>query len=262
MSVQLGYIALCIVTGITLALSCSAQAADPNKVLRVAIPDIDTFDPQQTIDGYSTLVQRAIFEGLYEWDYLARPSQLVPNTAALLPEIADDGKTWTIHLRPGIFFTDDPAFRGKRRELVAEDYIYSVKRSLDPNLRGGGDPPTTDAIVGAREVVDAARQRGRKFDYDAPIEGLRALDRYTLQLRLIEPNYELIEGDLINVLAVAREVVDAAQGNIQTRAVGTGPYRVKEWLRGTHVVLDLIERPPLNATRSGDGLPPRKIFVA
>ena len=60
-------------------------------------------------------------------------------------------------------------FKGKPRELVAADYVYSIKRSLDPNLRGGGDPALTDLIVGARPVVDAARKPGGKFDYDAPI---------------------------------------------------------------------------------------------
>jgi oligopeptide transport system substrate-binding protein len=237
MRTQLRGIALRVWPAIALGWCCATLAADPNKVLRVAIVDIDTLDPQQTTDTYSTLVQGAIFEGLYEWAYLVRPARLVPNTAASPPEISDGGKTWTIRLRPGIFFSDDPAFGGKRRELVAEDYVYSMKRQLDPNLRVGGDPLTTDAIVGARAAVDAARQPGKKFDYDAPIEGLRALDRYTLQLRLVEPNYELIEGNLVN-FAVAREVVDAAKGNIQARAVGTGPYRLKEWLRGTRLVLE------------------------
>ena len=37
-------------------------------------------------------------------------------------------------------------------------------------------------------MVEAAKKTG-KFDFDAPIEGLRALDRYTLQIRMSEPNY-------------------------------------------------------------------------
>ncbi len=80
---------------------------------------------------------------------------------------------WTIKLKRGIRFADDPVFKGKPRELVAEDYVYSIKRSLDPNLRNGGDPALTDLIEGARPVVDAARKAGAKFDYDAKIAGLR-----------------------------------------------------------------------------------------
>ena len=75
----------------------------------------------------------------------------------------------------GIRFTDDPAFGGKPRELVAEDYAYSLKRRIDPNLRNGGDAALTDLFAGARAVVDAARKPGGRFDYDAPIEGIRAL---------------------------------------------------------------------------------------
>ena len=222
---------------LALFLSFAAVAADPDKVLRVASTDIDTFDPQQYNDNPSFEIQRAIFESLYEWDYLASPPKLSPLTAAAPVEITDGGRTWTVRLRPGIYFTDDPAFHAQRRELVAADYVYSLKRWLDPNLRRGGAPITTDLIAGAREVVDAARKPGASFDYDRPIEGLRALDRYTLQLKLREPNYPVIQAYLTQS-AVAREVVEAAGGDIRARPVGTGPYRLREWKRGSRVLLE------------------------
>ena len=146
----------------------------------------------------------AIFEPLYEWDYLARPPGIVPDTAVAAPEISADGKTWTIRIKPGIYFTGDPAFHGKPRELVAADYVYSIERSLDPNLRGGGAPVTTDLIVGMRAVVDAARKPGAKFNYDTPVEGLRALDRYTLQFRLNQPNFPLMENILTGIYGATR----------------------------------------------------------
>ncbi len=212
------------------------HAADPTKVLRIASPDIDTLDPQQFTDDPSFKVVMAIFEPLYEWDYLASPPKLTPLTAAGPVEISADGRTWTARLRPGIYFTDDPAFKGKPRELTADDYVYSYKRWLDPNGRRGGTPIVADLIVGARPVVDAARAGGG-FDFDRPIEGLRALDRYTLQLRLTEPNYPNIRDVLGFVGAVAREVVEAAGPDIRTRAVGTGPFRLREWKRGSRIVL-------------------------
>jgi len=218
-------------------ICCAAGATEASKILRVASPDIDTLDPQQFSDDPSFQVLMAIYEPLYEWDYLASPPKLSPLTASSALAISDDGRTWTAHLKAGIFFTDDPAFKGKPRELVAEDYVYSYKRWLDPNLRRGGSPITTDLIVGMRSVVDAARKSG-KFDYDARVEGLRALDRYTLQLKLVEPNYPIIRDLFGFVGAVAREVVDAAGGDIRTRAVGTGPFRLREWKRGSRIVLD------------------------
>ena len=214
-----------------------AHAADPNKVLHVASFDIETFDPQQFNDDPSFQVFTSIFEGLYEYDYLASPPRLAPVTAAGPPVVTDDGRTWTIRVTPGIYFTDDPAFGGKRRELVAADYVYSLKRWIDPNLRRGGAAVTADLFVGAREVVDAAAKPGAKFDYDRPIEGLRAPDRYTLQLRLTEPNVPVTEDNLVRG-AVAREVVEAAGGDIRARPVGTGPYKLREWRQGSKVILD------------------------
>jgi ABC-type transport system substrate-binding protein len=101
--------------------AAAADVAAP-KTLRVAFPVAETgFDPQAAGDAYSNYVNRAIFDPLYRYDYLARPYRIVPNTAAGMPEISADGKTWTIHLRKGIYFADDPVFKGHRRELVAAD---------------------------------------------------------------------------------------------------------------------------------------------
>ena len=221
----------------TFAFAFAAQAADPAKVLHLASPDIDTLDPQGYADDPSFQVLMAIFEPLYEWDYLASPPKLAPLTAASLPEITDGGKTWTIRMKKGIYFTDDPAFGGKRRELTADDYVYSYKRWMDPNGRRGGSPIVADLLLGARPLVDAAQKSG-KMNFDQPIDGLRALDRYTLQLRLSDLNYPSVWDMLTFAGAAAREVVEAAGRDIRTRAVGTGPYRLKEWKRGSRILLE------------------------
>ena len=69
-----------------LAAAVPAHAADPAKVLRIALPDITSLDPQQGTDLYSTRVATALFEGLYQYDYLASPAKIVPNAAAAMPE--------------------------------------------------------------------------------------------------------------------------------------------------------------------------------
>ncbi len=235
--------ALALAAALFVALGLSAPparaAADPSKVLHLSFGDITSLDPQQGNDIFSTRITQQIFEALYEFDYLAMPAKVVPNTAEALPEVSPDGKTWTIRLRKGIRFADDPAFGGKPRELTAADYVYSLKRFIDPGLRNGGDPAFTDTIVGARAVVDAARKPGAKFDYDAPIAGLRAPDRYTLRLELTSPNYTLLE-QLAGLpsMAVAREVVEKYGADILSHPVGTGPYRLVEWKRASRVVLE------------------------
>jgi ABC-type transport system substrate-binding protein len=233
-----GRVVIVAVTILCLPLTAH-PAADPAKVLRIDSNDITSLDPQQGTDLYSTRVAAAIFEALYQFDYLAEPAKVISCTAEALPVITDGGQTWTMKVRPGIRFTDAPPFKGKPRELVAEDYVYSIKRSLDPNLLGGGDPALADLIEGARAVVDAASKPGAKMNYDAPMSGLRALDRYKLQIRLTSVDYTLLERLAgLSAMAVAREVVEVAGDDIKSQPVGTGPYRLREWRRASRVVLE------------------------
>jgi ABC-type transport system substrate-binding protein len=224
---------------VALALAPAARAADPAKVLRISLPDITSLDPQQGTDLYSTRVTVALFEGLYEYDYLAAPAKIVPNAAEALPVVSDGGRTWTIRVKPGIRFADHPAFGGKPRELVAGDFVYALKRWLDPTLRNGGNPALTDLIEGARAVVDAAKAPGAKFDYDRPIAGLVALDARTLRVRTTATDYTLLERlASLPSFAVAREAIEAAGTDVMTTPVGTGPYVLREWRKGARLVLE------------------------
>src|SRR6516165_1684555 len=180
-----------VVLAFILAVS-GAWAADTSKVLRVAINAPENgFDPQAASDLYSNYVNREIFDPLYRYDYLARPYKVIPNTAVALPDISSDGKTWTIRIKPGIYFSDDPAFKGKKRELTATDYVYSFKRLIDPALRSNNAGLLDARLVGAKDAIEKARKTG-KFDYDAPFEGAQAIDRYTLRLKLNFSAYDLL----------------------------------------------------------------------
>jgi oligopeptide transport system substrate-binding protein len=229
-------LAVSICSGVVLA------QPDPHKVLRVAFRAGETgFDPGVTSDLYSNYVNRAIFDPLFRYDYLARPHRIVPNTAAALAEGSADGKSWTIKIKPGIYFADDPAFKGKKRELTAADYAYSWKRTLDPKTRSPHLDAFDGKFVGMDALVAKAKETG-KFDYDAPVEGLQVVDRYTLRLKLNYPWFDLL-ADLTSspTSAVAREVVEGyadASGWIMANPIGTGPYRLKEWRRGQKIVLE------------------------
>ncbi|HWH74829.1 MAG TPA: ABC transporter substrate-binding protein [Methylibium sp.] len=212
------------------------------KVLRVSFPVAETgFDPAQINDLYSRTITPHLFEGLYQYDHLARPAKIKPLTAEALPEVSPDLRSFTIRLKRGIHFADDPAFGGKPRELVAEDYVYAFKRFADPALKS---PVWTsmeqEGFVGLAALRREALERKRPFDYDRPIEGLRALDRYTLQIRTERPRPRLLEllatGDLFG--AVAREVAERYGDQIAAHPVGTGPFRLAQWRRSSLIVLE------------------------
>jgi ABC-type transport system substrate-binding protein len=226
----------------TVALLCalSGAAGAQDKVLRISWPTAETgFDPARVSDLYSNVVTEAIFERLLGYDYLARPAKLVPQTAEAMPDIADNGKTFTFRIRKGIYFADDPAFKGKRRELTADDYVYSFKRFVDPALRSPWASMIEDKIEGLKELAEAAKRQG-EFDYTAQVSGLRALDRYTLQIKLKNTDYVFLYAMAHSPFgAVAREVVDAYPNDLMGHPVGTGPYMLKEWRRANKVVLEI-----------------------
>ncbi len=223
---------------VALLIAASAHAADPAKVLHIAFPVAETgFDPVRVSDLYSNTVNEAIFDRLLTYDYLARPAKIVPMTAESLPEVTDDGRTYLIHLKRGIYFTPDPAFKGKRRELVAEDYVYSFKRFADPKNRSPYAFMIEHRIEGLDGQIEAATKSG-KFDYDATIPGMIALDKYTLRFKLTHADY-LFPYTLAHVPfgAVAREVVEAYGDDISAHPVGTGPYMLQQWRRAARIVL-------------------------
>ena len=224
----------------------TAHAADAPKILRYAFPIAETgFDPAQITDLYSRTVAGAIFEGPLEYEYLAKPARVRPATAAAMPEVSDDFKTVTIRIKPGIYFADDPAFKGAdgrqvKRELVAEDYVFSIKRHYDPRWKSGALYQLENAkILGLSELRKKLLAEKKPFDYDTPVEGLRALDRYTLQVRLGEPDPRfldtLVGGSVFG--AMAREVVEFYGDKIGEHPVGTGPFRLKDWKRSSRMVL-------------------------
>ena len=173
---------------------------------------------------------RHIFDTLYVWDYLARPYRFVPSVAAGMPEISADGRVWTIRIRPGIHFDDDPVFAGKKRELTAADVVYSWTRMMDPRLRSPNTADLEGKLAGLDAAVAKAKASGR-FDYDAEIPGLQAIGHHTLRIELVEPDYTFLTGlNDTGLRVVAREVIEKyadAGGRVMDHPVGTGPYRLK-----------------------------------
>jgi ABC-type transport system substrate-binding protein len=233
-----------------------ASTEADQKVFRWAFNAAETgFDPAQISDLYSGYVVANIFEPPLQYDYFARPTVFKPRTAAAMPEISADFRTITVRIRPNIYFQDDPAFKGKRRELVAADYVYQLKRIADPRWKSPswGSIEAT-GVIGLADLRKEAMASG-KFDYDREIDGIRALDRFTFQIRLAEPGPRFYEAltDARPFGAVAREVVEAYPDEMMARPVGTGPFRLVQWKRSSRIVL---ERNPAYRDEFYDASPP------
>jgi ABC-type transport system substrate-binding protein len=235
--------ALLLATALALTTTAHAQNSEPTKVLRIAFRVAETtFDPAKINDIYSIAVTGHIFEALYAYDHLARPAKVRPQLAVGMPVVSEDFRTWTIKVRPGIYFADDPAFKGKKREVVAQDFVYAFQRIADPANKSPewGVIDASAGFIGLAEVRKAALDAKKPFDYDAPIEGMRALDRYTVQFKLNEPRPRLTEllASPQQYGAQAREVVEFYGEQIDSHPVGTGPFRLKQWRRSSLIVLE------------------------
>ena len=169
--------------------TAAMAAADPDKVIRWYFRTGESgFDPVRVSDLNSATVIEAIFERLLTYDYLARPARLSPMAAEGLPEITDNGRTYTFRIRKGVYFAPDPAFKGKQRELTAQDFVYSYLRFMDPKNRAPYAFLLAGKLVGLDELAERAKKTGR-FDYDAPVAGIKAVDRHTLRFQLKDIDY-------------------------------------------------------------------------
>jgi len=234
----------CLVLGLSITMALAspnpkANPADPGKVLKVAFPAPETgFDPVRVNDVYSNTITAVIFQPLLTYDWMAMPTRLVPNAAESMPQVSADQTTFTFKVKKGLYFTPDEAFKGQRRELTAQDFVYTLLRHADPKNRSPQVSDLDDKIFGFAESRKKAIVSGR-FDYDQKHPGIYATDRYTLVIQLIQP-----DRNFLTLLTspysggMAREVVEKyGFEGIMANPVGTGPYILEKWVRGSKIIL-------------------------
>jgi oligopeptide transport system substrate-binding protein len=199
---------------------------------------VQTLDPMDVRDTTGTCVASDIFDTLYDYHYLKRPYQVIPMLAAAMPTITDDGKCYTIPVRKDVYFHDDKCFPGgKGRLLKAQDVIYAWKRVADIKIRSVSWWILDRRIVGLDEFREYTKTcEPGKVDYDRSVEGLTALDDYTLQVKLKKPWPQFIYWmTYIATAPVAREAVEYYGPEIGFHPVGTGAFQVDRWMAGAYV---------------------------
>lgn len=179
-----------------------------------------SLDPVKASTQYSNLVVLNVFDTLYTYKYLRRPYELKPNLAAAMPQVSDDGLTYVIKLKRGVHFHPHTAFaNGQGREVTAEDFVYSVKRSFDPKTGASGAWLWQGKIKGLNEWKAAGA------DYNQPVSGLQAIDSHTVKIELEKPYPQLVYTLAMGFSAVVpREVVEQLGQEFGSKPVGSGPF--------------------------------------
>ncbi|NNF67843.1 MAG: hypothetical protein HKM98_10080, partial [Gammaproteobacteria bacterium] len=221
-----------IVLGAALVVSaCGGEGGrDPavagQKVYRHSMDQAPvSVDPAQAATVYTNFIVLNVYDTLYSYKYLARPYELDTNLAAAMPEISDDGLVYTISIKPGVYFIDDPAFAdGVGREVVAADFVYSMQRHFDPKFLSQGAWVWQGRIAGLNEWKEAGS------DYTQEIPGLRALDAHTIQITLTRPYPQLVHTLTMGFSAIVpREAVEHYGREFSIRPVGSGPFSLRRF---------------------------------
>ena len=206
---------LLIVVGFC-ALSCNNSTQNDKQVFRYnETTGIATLDPAFAKNQSIIWPVHQLYNTLVETN---NELNIVPSLASRW-DVSADRLTYTFHLRQDVFFHDDPSFRnGKGRRMVAEDVAYSYRRIIDPLTASSGA-----WIFNNR--VDS-------------INGFKALDDSTFQLKLIRPFTPVL--GLLSMQycsIVPREVVEHYGRDFRNHPCGTGPFKFKEWEEGDALVL-------------------------
>jgi len=226
------------VSFILLFIGCTKEKNYIERELNLISPEkILGFDPINASDQYSGNEVGKVYEGLFEFHPFKRPYELIPNLAESMPTVSPDGLTYNFKLKKGVLFHDSPAFKdGIKRELTADDVIFSIKRLADPKLQSKGWWLLDDKIVGLNEwrtkysVLEVT-------NYDEPIEGLKKINEYEFEIKLKKQFPQFLYALAMPYsFIVAKEVVLFYGKEFLNYPVGTGPFVLSKFEQSNKIV--------------------------
>lgn len=259
MKIRYIFIALCVlIMGCTRGcMSCSKTDLANKKILELPLAaDVKTLDPQQAGEYYSRMATGLCYATLYDYHYLERPFKIIPYLAKDLPVVFENGTRYLIEIKEGIYFHQDKCF-SEKRELTAEDMVYSLKRLADPYVKAPNWVLYNKlGILGLEEMrqsieqmaIDSDEYKKIKEEGYPPVEGLEAVDKYKLQIKLSRPKNNLVYAlAYINAAPVAKEAINYYGERVSEHPVGTGPFIFKNWARGSS--LAFVKNPNFTAVK-------------
>jgi oligopeptide transport system substrate-binding protein len=190
-----------------------------------------TLDPNKAQDSTSIAVLHAIQRGLVYFD---KDLKVVPELAEALPEVSADAKTLTFTLKDGIKYSNgDP--------IVAGDFVYSMKRTIDPRTAAPYSY-VMEEVVGAHDLIalSGAEPAPTDADVDALLEkvGITAPDDKTLVIQLSTPAtyFTSVLALWINV-PVQEKWITSPNATEAANYVGSGPYILDTWNHNSQIIL-------------------------
>lgn len=134
--------------------------------------------------------------------------------------ISPDGRTYTFLLRNDVFFHDDPVFKGKPRKVIAEDFVYSFRRMVNPKTASPG-----------AWVFDLVADTPKGKDFSAMNDSVLQI---TLK-KAFPPFLGILAMKYCSV--VPKEAVQFYGSDFRKHPVGTGPFFMKNWVENVRLVL-------------------------
>ena len=276
-----GYLTFCVLIAASLGLSFTfTRERDAQTSYGTYGGSLKTLDPAIVGDAGAGDLCGYVYETLYNYAYREDRYRLVPELADGEPIVSPDRLTVDIRIKPGVRFYDPTGAvfpDGTGPEITAEDFIYSWKRVC--NFHAGVTSNYAQVFQGRVVGIDAwfdythACASEADIDWSRPVEGLQAIDRHTLRIRLTAPFPQLqFTLAMIPTTAVSRDAVRALGDNFRLQPIGTGPYAMQKHLPDQQIVfvanplyrggpaLPQVKRVQLDCFR--ETLPPWYLFRA